>query len=74
MTAAGEVSWPPAGSFLAAYGETLTAADTHIPMRHSALQHNVAAQWLWRTEATQCCVWRSKASFLANLWQGRVTN
>jgi hypothetical protein len=28
MTTAGEVSWPPAGSFLAAYGEVLMAADT----------------------------------------------
>ena len=28
MTAAGEVSWPPAGSFLAAYGEDLMAADS----------------------------------------------
>jgi hypothetical protein len=28
MAAAGEVSWPPAGSILAAYGEILTAADT----------------------------------------------
>jgi hypothetical protein len=50
------------------------ARAPHIPMRHSALHHNVAAQWLWRTEATQCCVWRSEASFLANLWQGRVIN
>ena len=50
------------------------AQSPHIQMRHSALHHNVAAQWLWRTEATQCCVWRSEASFLANLWQGRVIN
>jgi len=28
MTAAGELSWPPAGSFLAAYGEVLMAADS----------------------------------------------
>src|SRR5512132_4266050 len=28
MAAAGEVSWPPAGSLLAAYGEILMAADT----------------------------------------------
>jgi hypothetical protein len=32
MTAAGELSWPPAGSFLAAYGEILTAADTAAPL------------------------------------------
>jgi hypothetical protein len=50
------------------------AQSPHIQMRHSALHHNVAAQWLWRTEATQGCVWRSEASFLANLWQGRATN
>jgi hypothetical protein len=50
------------------------ARPPHIPMRHSELQHNVAAQRLWRMEATQCCVWRSEASFLANLWQGRITN
>jgi hypothetical protein len=50
------------------------AQSPHIQMRHSALHHNVAAQWLWRTEATQGCVWRREASFLANLWQGRVIN
>jgi hypothetical protein len=27
-----------------------------------------------RTEATQCNAWHSEASFLANLWQGRVAN
>src|SRR5215218_5491134 len=30
-TAAGEVSWPPTGSFLAAYGEVLMAADIVRP-------------------------------------------
>ena len=27
MAAAGEVSWPPAGTFVAAYGENVMAAD-----------------------------------------------
>jgi hypothetical protein len=36
MTAAGELSRPPAGSFLAAHGEALMAADTSP--RHEAVQ------------------------------------
>jgi hypothetical protein len=38
-------------------------------MRHPASHHNIAVQRLWRTGATQRCVWHSEASFLANLWQ-----
>jgi hypothetical protein len=50
MTAAGELSWPPAGSFLAAYGEILTAADTaHIRRAISQLWPGagVAAVMVW---------------------------
>jgi hypothetical protein len=36
MTTAGEVSWPPAGSFLAAYGEVLMAADTVLEQEFQA--------------------------------------
>jgi len=39
MTAAGELSWPPAGSFLAAHGEVLMAAD--MPLT----RHAVHGEW-----------------------------
>jgi hypothetical protein len=45
------------------------ARPPRAPTQHPAPHHIIAAQRPWQTEATRCCVWRSEASFLANLWQ-----
>jgi hypothetical protein len=34
MTAGGEITWPSAGNFLAAYGEFSVAADKPLPATH----------------------------------------
>jgi hypothetical protein len=50
MTAAGEVSWPPAGSFLAAYGEILTAADTQRATWHDNLSGRLLGRGEYLTD------------------------
>jgi hypothetical protein len=47
------------------------ARPPRAPTSHPASHYNVTAQWWWRAKGTRCRVWRSEASFLANLWQGR---
>jgi hypothetical protein len=45
VAASGEISWPPAGTSLAAYGEILTAADNAGTRRHEVLIWPAHGAW-----------------------------
>src|SRR6266536_4865703 len=57
MAAAGEVSWPPAGSFLAAYGEVLMAADTGRGAVGQGARHRTSAHGEAGTRLTPSLPW-----------------
>ncbi len=57
MAAAGEVSRPPAGSFLAAYGEVLMAADTGRGAVGQGARHRTSAHGEAGTRLTPSLPW-----------------